>query len=406
MSEIFLLGVGKHGLTVEQQSRLTESGLIVGSERHLHLAAECKAEKISITPLQEAQSVIKRKLTEGCNVSVLAGGDPLFFGIGRRLLDAFGPERLVVLPALSSMQEACARFRMPWDDVHFVSLHGREAGHLPGLLLRYAKTFVFTDRINSPDVIADRIIGYLELIQDDAMLAGCRVWVAENLGMADERIVNGSLGEIAGRRYQDLNVLLLQRPRLGKIHPRFGLNEEEIRHSRGLITKDEVRAVTLHRLALPEHGVLWDIGAGSGSVSIEAARLCPGLTVYAVERNETELANICANIRRYGCYNVVPVGAEAPGVLSGLPDPDRVFVGGSGGNLAMIIGAAAERLVSGGRLAANGVIPDTVARAPQLMADRGLKVTVSKVSCERNDFPQASESSRIFNPISIVTGKK
>jgi precorrin-6Y C5,15-methyltransferase (decarboxylating) len=406
MSELFLLGVGSQGLTADQRSRLSESGLIVGSERHLRLAAECNAEKIPITPLQEAQSVIKRKLTEGCNVTVLASGDPFFFGIGRRLLDAFGPERLVVLPALSSMQKACARFRVPWDDVRFVSLHGREADHLPGLLLRYEKTFVFTDRINSPDVIADRIIDYLKVIQDDAMLAGCRVWVAENLGMADERIVNGSLAETAGRRYADLNVLLFHRPGMAQIHPRFGLTEAEISHSRGLITKDEVRAVTLHRLALPKQGVLWDIGAGSGSVSIEAARLEPGLTVYAVEKNESELANIRENIRCYGCYNVVPVEGEAPAVLAVLPDPERVFVGGSGGGLVMIIRESAARLAANGRLVVNGVTPDTVTRAPQLMADRGLKVTVSKVSCERNDFPPTAEAGRVFNPISIVTGKK
>ncbi|OKY76393.1 MAG: hypothetical protein BM485_03925 [Desulfobulbaceae bacterium DB1] len=406
MSEIFLLGVGSHGLTAEQRSCLPGCALIVGSERHLECVGQWPAEKIAITPLPEVLAVIKRQLAAGGKVAVLAGGDPLFFGIGRRLLDEFGREKLTVLPALSSMQEACARFRIPWDDAFVVSLHGRTAHHLPGLLLRREKTFVFTDKKNSPDVIADQLLDYLGVIEDAGTLAGCRVWVAENLGMADERITTGNLMETASRRYREFNVLLLQRPRVSQSQPRFGLTEAAISHSRGLITKDEVRAVTLHRLALPEQGVLWDIGAGSGSVSIEAARICPGLTVYAVEKNEGELANIRENIRCYGCCNVVPVEGEAPTALFALPDPDRVFVGGSGGQLALIIREAAARLAAGGRLVVNGVTPQTVSLAPQLMAECGLRVSISRITCERSDLPDTAESSRIFNPISIATGIK
>ncbi|MFZ5759146.1 MAG: precorrin-6y C5,15-methyltransferase (decarboxylating) subunit CbiE [Thermodesulfobacteriota bacterium] len=405
MSEIVLLGIDSRGLSAEQRALVVECALLVGSERHLAAVADCPATKCAIAPLAAALTAIRERLASGESVAVLASGDPLFFGIGRRLLAEFGPERLRVVPGLSAMQEACARFHIPWDDARLVSLHGRRVGHLPGLLLAAAKTVVFTDGRNRPEVIADQLLDYLGVIEDEEMLADCRLSVAENIGLADERLSSGTLKEIAARRFAPLNVLVVQRPGRSGL-PRFGLTEAEISHSRGLITKDEVRAVTLHRLALPEEGVLWDVGAGSGSVAVEAGRLCPDLTILAVEKREEELANIRQNIRRYGVYNVVPIPGEAPAVLNLLSDPDRVFVGGSSGALESIIGQAAARLAAGGRIVANGVTAQTVRLAPQFMAAAGLRVTVSRISCERNDLPASGESPRIFHSISIVTGRK
>ncbi|MFZ5764481.1 MAG: precorrin-6y C5,15-methyltransferase (decarboxylating) subunit CbiE [Thermodesulfobacteriota bacterium] len=405
MSEIVLLGIDSRGITDGQRALVGECALLVGAERHLAAVTDCPAAKCAITPLATALTVIRERLATGESVAVLASGDPLFFGIGRRLLAEFGPERLTIVPGLSALQEACARFRIPWDDARLVSLHGRTPRHLPGLLLAAAKTVVFTDAQNRPEVIADQLRDYLGVIEDETMLAGCRLSVAENIGLADERLSSGTLKEIAARRFAPLNVLLVQRP--GRpVLPRLGLTEAEISHSRGLITKDEVRAVALHRLALPDEGVLWDIGAGSGSVSVEAGRLCPDLTIFAVEKKQEELANIRDNIRRYGAYNVVPIPGEAPAVLDLLPDPDRVFVGGSGGELESIINQAAARLGAAGRIVANGVTARTVRLAPQHMAAAGLRVTVSRISCERNDLSASGESPRIFHPISIVTGIK
>jgi len=185
----------------------------------------------------------------------------------------------------------------------------------------------------------------------------------------------------------------------------FGLTEEEIAHSRGLITKDEVRAVTLHTLRLPSTGVLWDIGAGSGSISVAAARMHPDLTVFAVDQHPEAFANVKKNIRQFGCYNIIPIQGEATEVLNSLPDPDRVFVGGSGGKLPAIIGQAAHRLPSGGRMVVNGVIGATVAEAPQCMAMHGLQVDLTRVQIERTTFPK-TESGKVLNPITVMTGRK
>jgi precorrin-6Y C5,15-methyltransferase (decarboxylating) len=405
MFSLILIGVGSQGLTREQTGMLTRCGLIVGDPRHLPLVQEMAAKKQAISPLAPALASIRQALASG-DVGVLASGDPLFFGIGRRLLKEFGAEQLVVLPALSTMQEACARFTLPWDDLKMVSLHGRKTQHAPGLLLAGEKTFVFTDRHNTPAHLAQQLIEYLELIEDEALLDQCRMHVAENLGAADERLFSGTLAEAARQDFAELNVLIVTRPSLAAEGiPVFGLTEEEIAHSRGLITKDEVRAVTLHALRLPSTGVLWDIGAGSGSISVAAARMHPDLTVFAVDRHPEAFANVKKNIRQIGCYNIIPVQGEATAILNGLPDPDRVFVGGSGGKLSAIIGLAADRLPSGGRMVVNGVIGATVAEAPQCMARNGLQVDLTRVQIERTAFPE-TEPGKVLNPITVMTGRK
>jgi len=404
-TRLFLIGVGCNGLTGEQAGVLARCGLIVGDTRHLPLVREMAGVKCPISPLAPALESIRQTLASG-DVGLLASGDPLFFGIGRRMLKEFGSEQMLILPAFSTMQEACARFHLPWDDMALVSLHGRKTLHVPGLLLAREKTFAFTDRRNTPARLARQLVDYLEPIEADDLLAHCRVHVAENLGSAEERLFSGTLAEAARQDFAELNVLIITRPGLAEENlPVFGLGEEEIAHSRGLITKDEVRAVTLHALRLPGAGVFWDLGAGSGSISMAAARMHPGLTVFTVDHSAEAVANVQRNIRQFGCYNIIPVQGEAPAVLSGLPDPDRVFIGGSGGRLAEIIGHAAQRLPSNGRMVVNGVIGQTVAEAPQYMAEQGLKVAMTRIQIERTAFPER-EPGTILNPITVMTGSK
>ena len=404
MSSIQLIGIAPgDGLGEEQRSLVGRCGCVVASTRHRQLVEGLGVEVVAIAPVEQALAAIEQRLASMA-VAVLASGDPLFFGIGRTLIARFGRERVQIYPALSSMQLACSRFGVPWDDARFVSLHGRSAEALGGRLLPHAKVFCFTDRVNSPASVAKALLAACENLDDLELAAAYTLQVAENLGLADERVSQGSLAEMAGRVFGDLNVMLLTRPASPGGFPCFGLGEEEVRHSRGLITKDEVRAATLHALRLPQQGVLWDIGAGSGSVSVEAARLAPELAVHAVEREPAEVANIRANCRRFGAYNVKVVEGAAPAALAGLPDPDRVFVGGSGGMLGAIIDHAASRLQPGGRLVVNGVVAATREAAPALLHGAGLDVTISEIAVSRRTFPAGA--TRRMNPIAIMVGVK
>lgn len=408
MSErIYLLGVGPHGLDEAQQEVLSRCGCIVGAERHLALVDGVAHERLVITPVKDALAAIRSRLPQ-MDVAVLSSGDPLFYGIGRTLLKTFGRDCLEIMPALSSMQLAFARFKEPWDDAVFVSLHGRSIEHIPALLLPHAKVFVFTDRERTPGVIAANLLKALAAAGSEDLAAGYSVFVGENLGLPEERIRTGSLTEVAAQRFADLNVMILRRGAAAETAPcRLGLTEDEIDHSRGLITKDEVRAVVLHKLRLPaQGGVLWDIGAGSGSVSLEAARLCPQLTVYAVEQRDAEADNIRRNISRFRAVTISLVQGAAPEALSGLPAPDRVFIGGSGGRLAEIIRAAAARLAAGGRIVVNGVTAATCAAAPRLLYENGLQVAVSEISVKRQVYAAAENEPAVFNPIAVMVGEK
>ncbi len=404
LSELHVIGLAAPEFNPEQEGILCRCHLLVGPERlRPLLAGVATAPIISITPLTTAIKAIATALHSG-PVAVLASGDPLFYGIGRRLLAEFPPAIITIHPALSALQRACARFKLPWDDAAVVSLHGRPPQHLPGLLLAAEKTLVFTDQHHRPEIIARNLLDYLTSVGGEDLLAGCRLSVAEELGLAGEQISHGSLAEIAGRRFADLNILAIQRPPLPTLPPfAFGLVEGELHHSRGLITKNAVRAASLHQLRLPREGVFWDIGAGSGSLSVEAARIAPRLLVYAIEQSPEEIDNIKKNIVKFATFNIVALPGRAPECLAGLPAPDRVFVGGSGGSLAEIISAAAGRLAPTGRLVVNAVLAATATAAPELMRREGLTVTHSTIRVNHTD---EGGSSRDLNPITITCGRR
>jgi len=356
---------------------------------------------IPIAPVQDALQQAAHFLTEG-DVVILATGDPLFFGIGRTLLQFFGPDRIAIYPALSSMQLAFSRFKIPWDDAKFLSLHGREIQNLAASTLAHDKIFLFTDRHSSPDRIAKSLLTEC----GSGINSEYIIHVAENLGMDNERLYTGSLSEIAEQSFSPLNVMILLRTKSSSssIAPCFGLTEDEITHSRGLITKSEVRAASLYALRLPRQGVLWDVGAGSGSVGLEAARLFPELQVMAVEREEEQVENIQKNRERFQAWNLKIFHGSAMAILKDLPSPDRVFIGGSGGQLRDIIDHAAERLRPGGRIVVNAVLEKTAQEAPAYLHVQGLEVTLSEIKVSRRSYPE--QQSQAMHPITIIVGRK
>jgi len=402
MSRIELIGISGKALTAEQWPLLRRCAAIVASRRHRSLVAGLLHPVIDIAPVEAMLNRVEEALLAG-DVAVLASGDPLLFGIGRTLIDRFGADRVTIHPALSAVQLACARLRIPWDDLALISLHGRAAENIPGRILRHERAMLFTDGRNSPDRVAASLLAALAVCEDTERIQAVRIRVAENLGLVDERLTSGNLAEIAQRTFDPLNMVLIEQPpRPATI--RFGLREDEIAHSRGLITKDEIRAATLHRWRLPAEGVFWDIGGGSGSVSLEAAGLCPELAIHTIEKKPEEQANIRANIRHYGAYAIHLVCGEAPEALAAFPPPDRIFIGGSGRRLEAIIDTAVARLADGGRIVINAVLPQTETTALACLTRLGLRVAASTLAVTRRQLPDGEP--QIFNPITLITGDK
>ncbi len=351
---IVVIGIGHDGaigLSQEALTHIHQAKVLAGGVRHLAFFPHWHGQKLVIdADLQGVIEQLKASYREIKTV-VLASGDPLFYGIGRTLVAHFPADSLYFLPHVSSVQLAFARLKTSWHDAQVVSLHGRTMQTLlPALCQHTAKIALFTDKVNHPAAIARFLLSHGYTDYD--------LWVCEELGGASERVSHWSLQSIENESFSPLNIVVLTRrrdaPAPATPHlPLIGLPERSLSHRDGMITKRDIRLLTLGHLAPRAGEVLWDVGAGSGSVALEAARLSSSLSVFAIEKVESAFGHLVTNARTLALPNVQPVHGEAPEALAPLPDPHAVFIGGSGGRLPEMISVVAARLRPGGRLVVN-----------------------------------------------------
>ena len=337
MSRISVIGLDGRPLAPEAEGLVREAALVCGGERHL--------EDLGIEPGRAAtlkgdlsDALARMEDAEG-PVAVLASGDPGFFGIVRLLGERFGPD-LRVLPAVSSVALAFARAGLHWDDAVTASAHGRDPRRAVNVCRSHPKVAVLTSPTFGPDQLAEALDGVARSLV-----------VVERLGGPEERVFRGDVTSVAGMEWGDPNVVLvLDEGRMtgpkgwvssGIESPgRWAFPESDFEHRSGMITKSETRALVLARLGPGPGDLVWDVGAGSGSVAVECARL--GAAAVAVERDAESCARIRKNAAHHGvCVQVVE--GEAPTALHGLPEPDAVFVGGTGAGFEETVKLAAVR---------------------------------------------------------------
>lgn len=423
MAKLTIVGIGYKPLEPKARRAIATAGVILGSRRLCEVFAgypqyaKARERVLRIDSVDDTMEHIRKAFEAGMKEIVLLGsGDPFFFGIGRRAVQEFGRETVEIIPDLSSLQVAFSRAKEPWDDALVISLHAGpnpdkrrrlkyDLADVPGLLEKHDTLGILTDKEHGPSVIA-------AFLAASAPRPGeLLLYVGERMGYRDEKMTSGTVEEIAAMCFVDPNVLIIRREvgasraPLKSGLPRFGLREEEIDHSRGLITKDEVRAVSIHALRLPESGVLWDVGSGSGSLSLEAARLSPGLRVFSVEKDEEQLRLIEQNRSAFGIPNITVVAGTAPEALGALPSPDRVFLGGSGGMMASIIDLFSRRMKRGIAVV-NAATLETLTEASAALEKAGFQVKVSEVSIARSRPLAGKRLMAALNPIFIITGEK
>ena len=356
--KIHIIGIGSdgsNGLTGKPRELLQTADLVLGSEYALALVPELKAQRLAIgANLPEVVHTLETHFGAKRMV-VVASGDPLFYGVARYLCDKLGKERFEVWPHVSSMQLAFARIKESWEEAYLTNLATHSLDSVLDRIRTADTVGIFTSEDEGPAAIARKLLA--------RGLDYFRAFVCENLGAPDERVTQGELLEIQDMEFDALNVMILKRKpgrpdlqRLPNQFRRFGNPDDVFIQSRpksGLITQAEVRAIVLAQLDVQPGSVVWDIGAGSGSVAIEAAQLASGGMVYAIEQDVADYHLIVANAQTFGVKNLTPIHGQAPAVFAGLPAPDAIFVGGIRHEAARLLEAAFKALRPGGRLVVN-----------------------------------------------------
>ena len=409
--KIPVIGVGPDGtagLSGRCRDLLAAAELVFGSDPALRLLPELTAERVRIgADLPEIVEKLRLNLGRK-RMAIAAVGDPLFYGTARYLCDKVGAEHFEVMPHVSSMQLAFARIKETWEEAYLTDLAARQLEDILDKIRTAETVGLFTTEHYSPGRVARELLA--------RGIDYFTAWVCENLGGKDERITRGDLTDIRDMRFDPLNILILKRkpnrpdrPRTAAKLRRFGNPDDVFAQTRpksGLITQAEVRAVALSQLDLHSGDVFWDVGAGSGSVALEAAALVTPGPSYAIEQDSADYHLIVANADTFGVSNVKPVFGTAPDVFAQLPAPDAIFVGGNGGEVARLLEASFAALRPGGRLVTNVGTLEMLSSTYAVLKRLASPVSVLLVSLSRGVEQLESLRFEAINPTFLLRAQK
>ena len=393
--KVYLIGVGMGNpetMTVGALEAIRACPVLVGARRLL----EPWTESHDCVPLIAGADIAEYigKVQEG-PVGVLLSGDTGFYSGAKRLWTLLLDHEVITIPGISSMSYLSAKLHVDWQDVKIVSAHGR-SHNVVGEIQRNERTFALTGGNTKAQDICRELT--------DRGLGNVKVSVGERLSYSDERVVTGTAAELAEQEFEDLSVLLAENPD-PVVRPWNGSGLPDDAFLRGDVpmTKEEVRTLALSKLRLNEDSVVWDVGAGTGSVSIECALSCPAGRVFAVEKKEAALALLAENKARFHASNLTIVGGTAPEALEELPAPDRVFLGGTSGELSEILDVVFRKNPAA-RVVCTAVTLETVAEAARLFA--GLEgADMVQVSATRTRQAGRYHLMDAQNPVWIFSGE-
>ncbi|MFF5995689.1 precorrin-6y C5,15-methyltransferase (decarboxylating) subunit CbiE [Lysinibacillus sp. KU-BSD001] len=392
-----MIGIGDNGiegLLPQYRQWIEESEVLVGGERHLDFFPQYNGEKIILKGgLTKIASYL---IEETRSVVILASGDPLFYGIGGVLAKKLPLE---IYPYTSSIQLAFSRMQESWQDAYITSLHGRSIKGFAQKIDGYKKVAILTDEHNTPSSIASYLKHY--------NLTEYEAFVAENLEGINERCGFYSLDEMEQQTFSPLNVVILRQIAQP---PQYALGIEDAlfiqrKPDKGLITKKEIRVLSLQAMQLTKDSVVWDIGTCTGSVAIEAAKIAREGAVYAIEKNEADLENCFANQQRFRVDVTAKLG-KAPSGLDEFPDPDAIFIGGNGGEMEQLLTLCIQRLKEGGHFVMNVATIENLYKAVECLKSLDCEVSILQAQLARSKPILDMTRFEPLNPIFIITATK
>lgn len=395
---VTLIGMGSgqpENLTLQGLAALRQADLILGARRLLAvLPAGCTENRAAAYRPDEVAELLQASGAENA-VLVYSGDTGFYSGASSMMekLEALGV-RARVLPGLSSIQLLAAALGRPWQGWNLVSAHGRTCDPVAECM-QGRPTFFLTGGSEDPATLCAQLAA-----EGFGNVQGV---VGQCLGTPEEKLFRGSVKELAAGRFNSLSVLLVE---AAEVLPRRapGLPDEAFERGDVPMTKQEVRAAVLAKLAVRPEDILWDVGAGTGSVSVELALAAPRGRVYAVECRPEGCALIKANREKFRTRNLVLVEGLAPAALSDLPAPDAVFIGGSKGSLAAIVDAALDKNPDA-RICVSAIALETLSAAVAALTAKGRTVQVSQIAVSRAKAVGGLHLMMAQNPIYLITGE-
>ena len=395
---VTLIGMGSgqpENLTLQGLAALRQADLILGARRLLAvLPAGCTENRAAAYRPDEVAELLQTSGAENA-VLVYSGDTGFYSGASSMMekLEALGV-RARVLPGLSSIQLLAAALGRPWQGWNLVSAHGRTCDPVAECM-QGRPTFFLTGGSEDPATLCAQLAA--EGFGDVQGVVG------QCLGTPEEKLFRGSVKELAAGRFNSLSVLLVEAVE-GLPRRAPGLPDEAFERGDVPMTKQEVRAAVLAKLAVRPEDILWDVGAGTGSVSAELALAAPRGRVYAVECRPEGCALIKANREKFRTRNLVLVEGLAPAALSDLPAPDAVFIGGSKGSLAAIVDAALDKNPDA-RICVSAIALETLSAAVTALTAKGRTVQVSQIAVSRAKAVGGLHLMMAQNPIYLITGE-
>lgn len=395
MSEITLVGIGcgsRDYLTEAGKEAIGSADILIGAARMLE-AADSDAMKISAIRTEDILSVIENNADK--DICVIYSGDTGFYSGATGLADELRrrEKNFRIIPGISSIQMMSAKLGVPWQDWNLVSAHGRDCNIL-GRIMEGKDTFFLTGGAVVPKDVC-RLLA-------DAGLGQTKVFVGERLSYADERITEGSADALKNTEFDKLAVMLVKAVPVPEKQA-AGIDDDQFIRGSVPMTKQDVRASVLARMNISPGETVWDVGAGTGSVSVEMALAARGGNVYAVECVPEGCELISANREKFRTWNLTVVEGKAPDALKGLPVPDAVFIGGTRGNLDAILDVIFEANPKA-RICITAIALESLANSLSELTSRGMNVKVAQIAASRSRKLASYNMLAAENPIFIITG--
>lgn len=394
MKNIYLISAGPGGVDFA-----TVNGLKVIGECHelyapKRLAEIYKSVRGDIIEAGIDETISKVISSDNEKIGVLISGDAGFYSVSKRMVGEFGRiGKVEAVAGVSSLSYLCAKVGLSYDDMFIMSLHGR-SGSAVGAVSYHEKVFILTGGLmNTQEICRDLAFNGI---------AGVEVIAGENLGMRDEMIFQGSMQEALMKNFTGLTSLIFINKNF--TDPCKIIKDGDFIRGDIPMTKEEIRRLCVAELNPKPSDIVYDIGAGTGSVSVEIARKATGGLVYAVEKEPEGIDLICKNREKFGAYNILPVGGEAPHILAELPPPDKVFIGGSSGKLGGIIGEILKKNPNV-KFVITAITLETLSEATDCFKNNGIEADIVCINAAKAVKIGGYHMMTARNPVYIISGE-